>query len=75
MDQIMNLFFGKNVIKLQLTAPSSNSPIEVFQTGGSPARFISPQIFGSPVANATQSSNERGMSIGAISQACCRFPF
>jgi hypothetical protein len=65
MDQILNLFFGKNVIKLQLTAPSSNLPIEAFQMGGSPARFTGPHSFGSPVANATQSSNERFMSIGA----------
>jgi hypothetical protein len=76
MDQIMQLFFGKNVIKLQFvpfTVPSSNSSSVGFQTFGSPSHFTSPHSLGAPVANfKAESSNERVMSIGAKSCAHCR---
>lgn len=72
----MQLFFGKNVIKLlflPFAAPSSNSSSGGFQTFGSPAHFTSPHSLGSPVANfRAESTNERVMSIGAKSCANCR---
>jgi hypothetical protein len=72
----MQLFTGKNVIKLQFlpfTAPSSNSSSGGFQAFGSPAHMTSPHSLCSPVANfRVESGNERVMSIGAKSCAHCR---